>query len=76
MTRQEIEKYFEGYKWHHFLIYFPAGVVTTEGLIDKRLVELICGLLIFAGGLLQGRFFVNGIKKMLDYIQDELNKTA
>jgi hypothetical protein len=73
MTQQEIDQHFKGYKWHHFLLYFPAGFLFWEGIAQHNIIETICSASILIGALLQGRFFVRGIRKMLDFILQDLN---
>lgn len=74
MTEQDIEKHFQGYKLHHFLMYFPLGILFCEGLLNKAPIEWICALASLTGGLLQGRFFFAGIRKMIKFIQEALHK--
>lgn len=72
MTDQELEKHFKGYKLHHFLMYFPLGFLAMHGILSKDPIVTICAITTLIGGVLQGKFFFAGIKKMIKFIQEDL----
>lgn len=74
MTEKDIDKHFKGYKLHHFLMYFPLGILFMDGITYKNPVIWICALVSLAGGLLQGQFFITGIKKMIKFLQEDVFK--
>lgn len=74
MNEQDIDKYFKGYKWHHLLIYFPAGALCMEGLSRGDPEEWIGAILILVGGVLQARFFWNAIRKMIHFLRENVNE--
>lgn len=51
------------------MINFPAGVLAATGFVEKRPLIFICALVIVAGGILQGRYFFQGMKKFVQFIK-------
>lgn len=76
MIKDDIEKHLKVHKWHHFLIYFPAGGLCMDGLILGHPEIWIGALLVFVGGLLQERFFRRLLLKMLEFLRQDLNRTV
>lgn len=72
ITSRDIDKLFKGFQFHHVLIGMPVGVLFYRGIMNKDPENWICAILILVGAFLQSRFFFHAIKKIVDYIRQDL----
>jgi hypothetical protein len=72
ITKRDIDKLFGGFKLYHFVVGMPAGFLIGYGLGQKNYIEWICGTLLLVGSILQTRFFFRAIRKIVDFIRQDL----